>query len=93
MIPGAVWTSRAERDLRALVAYLKHHREEAAGRAAAELLDAADLISRFPGTGRPGRLEGTRELSVPRWSKIIVYEVRNGLVVVLTLRDPRRKDG
>ena len=92
-MPNAVWTVRAERDLRAFVAYLREQREGAAARASADLLDAADLLARRPALGRVGRMEGTREFSMPRWSKIIVYEVRNGVVVVLSLRDPRRQSG
>lgn len=92
-MPGAVWTRRAEDDLRALLLYLLERRPEVVARASTDLLDAADRLARWPAIGRVGRAEGTREFSVPKWSKIIVYGVHDGAVVVLTLRDPRRKDG
>ncbi len=39
-------------------------------------------LGRFPSLGRPGRVEGTRELSVPRTRFIIAYRVRDEAKIV-----------
>lgn len=49
-----------------------------------EKIAAATLqLSRFPDSGRKGRVAGTRELVVHDTPYIVVYEVRTDLVVVL----------
>jgi len=42
-------------------------------------------LGRFPELGRPGRVEGTRELTVPRTRFIIVYRLSNDEVHVAAL--------
>ena len=46
------------------------------------ILDALQLLELFPESGRPGRVEGTRELVVPRLPYIVVYQVDRELEAV-----------
>jgi toxin ParE1/3/4 len=46
------------------------------------ILDALQLLELFPESGRPGRVEGTRELVVPRRPYIVVYQVDRELEAV-----------
>jgi len=40
-----------------------------------EIESQVERLKNFPNSGRPGRLEGTRELVVPRTAFIVVYRV------------------
>lgn len=42
-------------------------------------------LARFPELGRIGRIDGTRELSVPRTRFVIVYRLRDGAVEIAAL--------
>jgi toxin ParE1/3/4 len=44
---------------------------------------AIENLARFPDIGRHGRLDGTRELVVPRTQYFAVYERRGRQVVIL----------
>lgn len=87
------WTRQARAELRELVAWLSGRNRAAAQRARAEFVAAAELIGSHPGVSRPGRSPETRELSLPRWSKVIIYEETDSVsVIILTIRDTRRAD-
>jgi len=59
-------------------------RPEAARRIALDVLRAIEDLRAFPNQGRPGRVEGTRELVVTR-PFLAVYEVREEEVQVLRI--------
>jgi toxin ParE1/3/4 len=70
-----------------LIRIVQHVSEEnprAAQRLARELVLAGDSLSAFPQRGRPGVVEGTRELVHLR-PYVIVYDVRDDAVVILRL--------
>lgn len=86
----ATWSPRARAELRALVRYLRGRNQAAAERASRELLEAGDLLVRFPEMGRPGGVPGRRERSVPDWHIVMVYRIIDGSIEISTLRDTRR---
>lgn len=83
------WSPQARADLRAFLRYLRTHNPKAADAAFAELFASANHFVSHPGMGRPGGLAGTREFSVTRWHKILVYRVDATGIEILTVRDTR----
>ena len=51
----------------------------------------ANLLVDLPGMGRPGAEPGTREISVPKWKRVMVYRIKGGRIEVLNVRDTRRQ--
>lgn len=47
------------------------------------IAQATGRLSRFPESGRPGRVEGTRELVIVRTSYIAAYRIADGTVTIL----------
>jgi toxin ParE1/3/4 len=91
MISGAFWTAEARADLRELVIYLAEYDPVVARKAAQSLFARGNRLVDLPGLGRPGAEPGTRELSVPRWRRVMVYRVTNNRIEVLALRNTRRQ--
>lgn len=79
------WTERAVRDLESLLAYIEQDDRPTAQRVGREILVAASRLEVFPGSGKPGRVKGTREcLWVPRGlPSVVVYEVGQKRMVIL----------
>lgn len=67
------WTPPARDHLAKIHAYIAKDNPAAARRVIGQVRKDADLLRDNPGMGRPGRIEGTRELVVSRFPYIIVY--------------------
>jgi addiction module RelE/StbE family toxin len=78
-----VWTKTAMRDLDELADYLGMDSERAAYAIAERIRGEAGLLSRFPRSGRIGRVPGTRERVVGRTPYILVYQIVSGRVRIL----------
>lgn len=63
----------------------------AAQRAQAALKEAIESLAEFPDRGRPGSLNGSRELVVPfgRQGYVLRYRVEGDHVIVSTIRHTR----
>lgn len=57
-----VWSRRAAAHLVAIREYVEQDNPEAAGRLARRIREAVEQLARHPLMGRPGRVQGTREL-------------------------------
>jgi len=57
------WTAEAEADLTRIAEYLFEHTPEHAPRIVQSIHDAPVSLLTFPGRGRPGKKQGTREPS------------------------------
>ncbi len=79
------WTSDAADDLERISDYIAADRPEAARRVAFHIVRTVDGLETFPNRGRPGRVEGTRELVLAPLPFIAVYEVHSNEVQVLRL--------
>ena len=64
--------------------------ERLADEAATLIRARADQLGRLPFTGRPSRWPGLREASLPRWRKLLVYQVKRTEVVVVAFYDTRQ---
>ncbi len=65
----------AHADLRAIQAYINERNPVAARRVIDAILMIAYQLENFPLLGRPGRVPGTREISVPQYPYFIVYTI------------------
>lgn len=69
-----VWSPTAKDDLLAIARYIARDDPRAARTVAAALRAAGEALGDAP-TGRPGRVNGTYEKSVPRFPYVVAYEV------------------
>jgi|CXWL01.1.fsa_nt_gi toxin ParE1/3/4 len=80
-----VWQPRAKRHLEKIREYIQQYNPLAAAAMAEQIIKSAGAISSFPQIGKAGRYPDTRELAVPGTPYIIVYRVKDGVVVVLAV--------
>lgn len=78
-----VWDSFALADRRAIYDYIEPEDPRAAVRIDERLSGAVTRLSDFPHSGRPGRVDGTRELVVGGTPYIIAYRVEPDQVRLL----------
>ena len=71
----ARWAPRAADDLERIAGYIQQDDPDAAYRVAQTIYERAEGLQTLPTRGRPGRVEGTRELVLPPLPFIIVYRV------------------
>jgi plasmid stabilization system protein ParE len=84
------WSVRATAELEDLIAYLGDRSVVAARDAAAEIKRIAQMLGARSELGRPGRRSGSREFSMPRWNKVIIYRINERGIEISSLRDTRR---
>ena len=65
--------------------YIRTRNASAAERVAHTIHDGIVLLESFPGRGRPGRIEGTRELVFSPLPFVAVYRVIQGTVEIVRL--------
>jgi toxin ParE1/3/4 len=86
-----IWGRRAKFDLRELIAYIAAESVQGAELVASRILKAAELLTQFPRSGRPGRVRGTRERVVDRTPYILAYRIVSGRVRILRVYHGARK--
>jgi toxin ParE1/3/4 len=67
------WTRLALQDLRHLHEYIAEDNPSAANRMVTRIQDATQRLRKHPQMGRPGRVQGTRELVIAGSPYIVVY--------------------
>ena len=85
-----VWTRPAREDRKAIREYIAADNPSAALALDELLSEKAARLMDHPGLGRPGRLQGTRELVAHR-NYILVYDVAADLVRVLRVLHAARQ--
>lgn len=86
-----VWLRTALRNLDETAAYIARDNPGAASRVVERLRQAADRLARYPDSGRPGRVAGTRELIVPGLRLILPYRVRRRRIEILRVLHAARR--
>jgi plasmid stabilization system protein ParE len=87
------WTERAVNDLESLLEYIAQDDLPTAQRVGGDILEVVSRLERFPGSGKPGRVKGTRELLlVPRGLPyVVVYEAGVQSVCILRVLHSARE--
>jgi len=85
------WLRRALENLDEEATYLAKDSPRMAAELVRHLRDSVAMLAEHPGMGRPGRIAGTRELVVTRFSYILPYRVRGDVVEVLRVFHTARK--
>lgn len=83
------WTPLAADDLSSAHEFLIEQNRSAAGKLMDRIFTAIEVLGRFPEMGRPGRVEGTRELVIAPF--IVAYRVTGTEVQVLSILHGGRK--
>lgn len=77
------WSDAALVNLDQAVEYIAQDKPAAAANVAQKIWDATQRLAEQPGIGRPGRVEGTRELVITGLPYIVPYVVKGNRVIVL----------
>jgi plasmid stabilization system protein ParE len=85
------WLTRALANLDAEAAFIARDHPAAAARVVEAIASAVDLLAEHPALGRPGRVEGTRELVVPDTPYLVPCRVRGNAVEILRVFPGARK--
>jgi addiction module RelE/StbE family toxin len=80
------WSQSAVADLQAIAEWIEQDRDLAtANRVTRAIYDSVQSLRTMPYRGRYGRLEHTRELVVARLPYVVVYQVLEERLVVLSV--------
>jgi len=79
------WTFAAESDFDEIVRYIADDSVPNAVAFDERVQERVELLAQFPGSGKPGRVSGTRELISPRDRYCVVYEVQEDRVSILRI--------
>jgi addiction module RelE/StbE family toxin len=86
-----VWTAPARRDLREIHQYIAKDNPHAAQRLQAQIRERVTLLGRHPQLGRPGRLDGTRELVMADNPYILAYRIQSARIEILAVYHGARR--
>ena len=79
------WTETAQSHLLHLDSYLFERSPAGADRVVDRILAIVESLDRFPLSGKPGRVDGTREIVVPSTSYIVAYRIHQEAIHVLAI--------
>ncbi len=90
------WTRKALENLYQIAAYIAQDNPTRARSFIGEIKEKTELLAKFPGLGRPGRVPATRELVVHA-NYVVPYRVKDNTVQIIRVQHvarlwPRRFD-
>jgi addiction module RelE/StbE family toxin len=85
------WSAYALADRIAIFDYIEADSPEAAISVDERILAQVESLARFPHSGRPGRIEGTRELVISRTPYIVAYRIKGNTVRILRVLHGSRR--
>ena len=78
------WSQNALNELSDIFAYFLSIEEEEQGKdIVSKLIKSVTQLKSYPHSGRPGSLEGTREIVIRKLPYVLVYEVSSEAVMIL----------
>ncbi|MDP3255565.1 MAG: type II toxin-antitoxin system RelE/ParE family toxin [Bosea sp. (in: a-proteobacteria)] len=80
-----VWTRRALREIDQAFAFVAQDNPAAASALVQAIEARAAVLADHPDIGRPGRVDGTRELVLSGFPFILPYRVRDGRIEILAV--------
>ncbi len=87
-----IWSPQSLHDLTAVHAYISQEDPKAARAVVLRIVSLVEeKLPGLPHIGRPGRVEGTRELVVPGTPFIVPYRVKSQAVEVLRIYHAARR--
>ncbi len=84
------WLRRALMDLDAEATYIAEEDPELAIHIYSYIREKVSRLEKFPDSGRPGRIFGTRELVLNRYPYLVPYRVKNDTIEILRIFHTRR---
>lgn len=85
------WSAKSRADIQDFTRWLARQDPRAARNMRQDLFEMVSKLSGRHDIGRPGRLDGTREKSLIKWSKVIVYERTDEILTIVSIIDTRMK--
>ncbi len=87
-----IWSRNATAHVREIVDYIVNDNPKAALAVQGKIDTLVGRLATMPHIGRPGRVEGTRELVIPAYaSYLVVYEILESEIHVLAVRHSARR--
>ena len=77
------WLRRADIDLQKVESYIAKDNPKAAVEMVVKIILAVERLEHFPGIGRTGRVDGTKELVIDGTPYIVPYRRRGNLIEIL----------
>jgi toxin ParE1/3/4 len=79
-----LWTDGAKHNLNSIEEYIALDNPRAAAKTVLRIVKKVQQqLTEYPGSGKPGRFEGTRELIFPYLPYIAVYTAKGNAVIIL----------
>lgn len=85
------WLTLAAQDFEEAMQYIHQANPEAAERVARRIWELTQKLAHHPGQGRPGRVNGTRELVISETPYIVPYRVVDNRVEILRVLHTSRQ--
>jgi addiction module RelE/StbE family toxin len=85
-----IWSPTAVSDLESIRAYIARDNRVAARKVSLQIKESVNRLTRFPLSGRKGRVPGTRELVIPGTSFIAAYKIQGKNVLIAAVLHGRQ---
>lgn len=72
------WTANAAEDVLGITDWMRASRPQLAGRVTGSIVSTVAGLDDRPQSGPPGRVPGTREITVPQLPYLVVYALEQG---------------
>lgn len=78
------WSKGAEKNLDAIEAYIAKDNPSAAAKTVLQIVRrVSEQLSKYPSSGRLGRVDNTRELIFPEFPYIVIYTIKQEIIFIV----------